>query len=173
MFWSSVDLTGNQTEEAHGVPQSRFWSSVDLTGNQTLILICTPIIMFWSSVDLTGNQTRVADEQIRDLFWSSVDLTGNQTTYLPRPLLSPFWSIVDLTGNQTDGARAIVAVSKNRNGHVFITENSLGKIFFVDPQTNKRYSNVNLNKVCGAQVIRIDDQKFTKYARNAFSTQKV
>lgn len=72
-----------------------------------------------------------------------------------------------------DGARAIVAVSKNRNGHVFITENSRGKIFFVDPQTNKRYSNVNLNKVSGAQVIRIDNQKFTEYARNAFSTQKV
>ena len=88
------------------------------------------------------------------MFWSSVDLTGNQTTYLPRPLLSPFWSSVDLTGNQT-------------------TENSRGKIFFVDSQTNKRYSNVNLNKVSAAQVIRIDNQKFTEYARNAFTTQKV
>ena len=34
-FWSSVDLTGNQTEDATGSIHPLFWSSVDLTGNQT------------------------------------------------------------------------------------------------------------------------------------------
>ena len=35
----------------------RFWSSVELTGNQTLArLLCQPL-RFWSSVELTGNQT--------------------------------------------------------------------------------------------------------------------
>ena len=34
-FWSSVDLTGNQTAY-HGYEYfPEFWSSVDLTGNQT------------------------------------------------------------------------------------------------------------------------------------------
>ena len=35
MFWSSVDLTGNQTIEHASSMASSFWSSVDLTGNQT------------------------------------------------------------------------------------------------------------------------------------------
>ena len=34
-----------------------FWSSVDLTGNQTAACVAIAIIVFWSSVDLTGNQT--------------------------------------------------------------------------------------------------------------------
>ena len=35
MFWSSVDLTGNQTSLGGSAHAFRFWSSVDLTGNQT------------------------------------------------------------------------------------------------------------------------------------------
>ena len=36
MFWSSVDLTGNQTCHTSGISPILFWSSVDLTGNQTV-----------------------------------------------------------------------------------------------------------------------------------------
>ena len=35
MFWSSVDLTGNQTDRHVAFVDRLFWSSVDLTGNQT------------------------------------------------------------------------------------------------------------------------------------------
>ena len=35
LFWSSVDLTGNQTEDIQDEMLAMFWSSVDLTGNQT------------------------------------------------------------------------------------------------------------------------------------------
>ena len=35
-FWSSVDLTGNQTLWSHTHHEKQFWSSVDLTGNQTV-----------------------------------------------------------------------------------------------------------------------------------------
>ena len=34
-----------------------FWSSADLTGNQTSEIISNLTIEFWSSADLTGNQT--------------------------------------------------------------------------------------------------------------------
>ena len=34
-FWSSVELTGNQTVASEGLDVGRFWSSVELTGNQT------------------------------------------------------------------------------------------------------------------------------------------
>lgn len=71
------------------------------------------------------------------------------------------------------GSRAIVAVRNGSNGHVFIAENIKGKVKYVDPQTNKRYNNLSLAKVSDAQVIRIDNQKFTEYARNAFTRQKV
>ena len=57
-FWSSVDLTGNQTTVGLESPELAFWSSVDLTGNQTLFNVSLRILLFWSSVDLTGNQTR-------------------------------------------------------------------------------------------------------------------
>lgn len=72
-----------------------------------------------------------------------------------------------------DGARAIVGVSKGNNGHVFIAENSHGKISYIDPQTNKRYGSVNLRNIDNATVTRIDDQSFTGYARHAFTRQKV
>lgn len=72
-----------------------------------------------------------------------------------------------------NGARAIVHVRQGRNGHVFIAENVRGRINYVDPQTNKRYSGINLKHVSGAQVTRIDDQRFTEYARNAFTRRKV
>ena len=35
----------------------KFWSSVDLTGNQTAAVEVPEAMPFWSSVDLTGNQT--------------------------------------------------------------------------------------------------------------------
>ena len=35
----------------------KFWSSVDLTGNQTKVYMVNYDVLFWSSVDLTGNQT--------------------------------------------------------------------------------------------------------------------
>ena len=58
-----------------------FWSSVDLTGNQTTIIVDIGVVAFWSSVDLTGNQTLLLlGEGVKE-FWSSVDLTGNQTLY--------------------------------------------------------------------------------------------
>lgn len=72
-----------------------------------------------------------------------------------------------------DGARAIVGVSKGRNGHVFIAENSNGKISYIDPQTNKRYGSVNLRSIDNTTVTRIDNQSFTGYARHAFTRQKV
>ena len=56
-----------------------FWSSVDLTGNQTASFACWANDAFWSSVDLTGNQTRERERVDTRTFWSSVDLTGNQT----------------------------------------------------------------------------------------------
>ena len=37
VFWSSVDLTGNQTQNERKSAIDMFWSSVDLTGNQTFI----------------------------------------------------------------------------------------------------------------------------------------
>ena len=57
----------------------QFWSSVDLTGNQTYIMGCVHMGEFWSSVDLTGNQTPTIAGIDATKFWSSVDLTGNQT----------------------------------------------------------------------------------------------
>ena len=59
----------------------QFWSSVDLTGNQTSVLFDFAYTEFWSSVDLTGNQTEEEDYTYSDEFWSSVDLTGNQTFF--------------------------------------------------------------------------------------------
>lgn len=71
-----------------------------------------------------------------------------------------------------NGSRAIVHVSTGGKGHVFIAENVRGKINYVDPQTNKRYSNINLSRVSGAQLTRIDNQDFTEYARNAFTRKR-
>ena len=71
------------------------------------------------------------------------------------------------------GSRAIVRVRSGRNGHVFIAENVNGKIKYVDPQTNERYSGLNLKRVSNASVTRIDNQSFTDYAKNAFTRQKV
>ena len=66
-----------------------FWSSVDLTGNQTYIYKMIDMPMFWSSVDLTGNQTMYGSKSGSSLFWSSVDLTGNQTRVRKaKPVLS-------------------------------------------------------------------------------------
>ena len=59
LFWSSVDLTGNQTGHLGAAAVCAFWSSVDLTGNQTDEKFSRSENQFWSSVDLTGNQTRV------------------------------------------------------------------------------------------------------------------
>ena len=57
LFWSSVDLTGNQTIATKDCTTEVFWSSVDLTGNQTSTVLHVFALLFWSSVDLTGNQT--------------------------------------------------------------------------------------------------------------------
>ena len=46
MFWSSVDLTGNQTFDAEKRTVHLFWSSVDLTGNQTLYDAAVALIRF-------------------------------------------------------------------------------------------------------------------------------
>ena len=59
----------------------RFWSSVDLTGNQTTAAKLVKVWQFWSSVDLTGNQTATKTQIVNNQFWSSVDLTGNQTPW--------------------------------------------------------------------------------------------
>ena len=63
MFWSSVDLTGNQTVGYVRPVRDVFWSSVDLTGNQTFGYLWMNWRGFWSSVDLTGNQTKYNDRQ--------------------------------------------------------------------------------------------------------------
>ena len=42
LFWSSVDLTGNQTSSSVSSSSTLFWSSVDLTGNQTEVSITVP-----------------------------------------------------------------------------------------------------------------------------------
>lgn len=72
-----------------------------------------------------------------------------------------------------NGARAIISVGNKHQGHAFIAENIRGKITYVDPQSNKRYNALNLSKVTRASVIRIDNQDFTEYAKNAFTRQKV
>lgn len=72
------------------------------------------------------------------------------------------------------GARAIIRVHKaSGRGHVFIAENVGGKIWYIDPQLNTRSDKLSLRKVSSAEVVRIDNQKFTEYARNAFTRQKV
>ena len=57
----------------------QFWSSVNLTGNQTVLAPLVHGHAFWSSVNLTGNQTEEVGIFLNLLFWSSVNLTGNQT----------------------------------------------------------------------------------------------
>lgn len=71
------------------------------------------------------------------------------------------------------GSRAIVRVARGGNGHVFIVENVRGRMTYVDPQTNSRYSKLSLSHVSMASLVRIDNQQFTDYARKAFTTQKV
>ena len=46
----------------------KFWSSVDLTGNQTLDGRLELFLLFWSSVDLTGNQTVYACDTYPESF---------------------------------------------------------------------------------------------------------
>lgn len=73
-----------------------------------------------------------------------------------------------------NGARAIITVNKsNGNGHAFIAEYHSGKVSYIDPQTNSRYTKLNLSKVASSTVTRVDNQKFTEYAKNAFTRQKV
>ena len=60
LFWSSVELTGNQTVDSMGCADRGFWSSVELTGNQTDVYASMLKPWFWSSVELTGNQTQGA-----------------------------------------------------------------------------------------------------------------
>ena len=72
-----------------------------------------------------------------------------------------------------NGSRAIIQIRKGRNGHVFIAENKNGKVQYIDPQTNERYNKVSFKHVSNVSVIRIDNQSFTEYAKNAFTRQKV
>ena len=67
-FWSSVDLTGNQTRQVSLDHMYLFWSSVDLTGNQTSAALGPHPLEFWSSVDLTGNQTYIRPIRYIDSF---------------------------------------------------------------------------------------------------------
>ena len=50
-----------------------FWSSVDLTGNQTVSQDTVVYILFWSSVDLTGNQT-YPRRQLTELRFGAVSI---------------------------------------------------------------------------------------------------
>ena len=114
-FWSSVELTGNQTERQGINYPNLFWSSVELTGNQTVVEPGAEIALFWSSVELTGNQTVARHGDQGQLFWSSVELTGNQTQYMATNAQFAFWSSVELAGNQTCSAAyplASLATSK-------------------------------------------------------------
>lgn len=72
-----------------------------------------------------------------------------------------------------DGARSIIHVSNSKGGHVFIAENKGGKIYYIDPQLNGRYTRLDLSMVSQVRVTRIDNQQFTDYAKNAFTRQKV
>lgn len=72
-----------------------------------------------------------------------------------------------------NGARAIVRVSRGYYGHVFIAEFAGGKIKYIDPQTNKKYSKLSLSRSSSASLVRLDNQQFTEYARNAFTRQRV
>lgn len=71
------------------------------------------------------------------------------------------------------GSRAIISVGKGVDGHVFIAENVGGKITYIDPQHNKRFSKLRFSHVTRASVTRIDNLQFTDYAKNAFTTQRV
>lgn len=71
------------------------------------------------------------------------------------------------------GSRAFIKVRNGRNGHVFIAENIGGKITYIDPQDNRRYTKLSLRRVKSAAVVRVDNQQFTDYAKNAFTTQRV
>ena len=51
----------------------KFWSSVDLTGNQTLDGRLELFLLFWSSVDLTGNQTLPAASK-QDVSFGAVSI---------------------------------------------------------------------------------------------------
>ena len=99
-FWSSVNLTGNQTHFRQLRHRLWFWSSVNLTGNQTTGMLFTLQAGFWSSVNLTGNQTPHSTHMSRSWFWSSVNLTGNQTRLRDGRPGRRFWSGANLTGNQ-------------------------------------------------------------------------
>ena len=72
-----------------------------------------------------------------------------------------------------NNARAIVRVRRGQNGHVFIAENHGGNITYIDPQDNTKYNNLKLSNVRETALVRIDNQQFTEYARNAFTRQKV
>jgi len=70
------------------------------------------------------------------------------------------------------GSRAIISVRKGYNGHVFIAENNNGKIKYIDPQTNSNYSKLSLSSSTSSSIVRIDNQKFTEYAKNAFTRKR-
>lgn len=72
-----------------------------------------------------------------------------------------------------NGSRAIIVVAKGNKGHAFIAEYHSGKVSYIDPQTNKKYNKISLKNVSSSTVTRVDDQKFTEYAKNAFTRQKV
>ena len=52
-----------------------------------------------------------------------------------------------------DGARAIVRVRKSTIGHVFIAENKGGKIIYIDPQINERYTKLGLRKLKTGRIV--------------------
>ena len=70
-----------------------FWSSVELTGNQTVLLEQRLLEEFWSSVELTGNQTHHVLKRREQTFWSSVELTGNQTRMEHAPSACGFGAV--------------------------------------------------------------------------------
>ena len=78
-FWSSVNLTGNQTNARGADLYNPFWSSVNLTGNQTVTANKLVRLLFWSSVNLTGNQTeRGARDQLRAFLGRRQSVAGNK-----------------------------------------------------------------------------------------------
>lgn len=61
-----------------------------------------------------------------------------------------------------NGSRATVTVSKGLKGHAFIAEYNSGKVSYIDPQTNSRYTRLNLKNVSSSTVTRVDNQSFTE-----------
>ena len=89
----SIEISQGERLFAVGILLQWFWSSVALTGNETQARKRGNMIGFWSSVALTGNETPEVAQLIKLLFWSSVALTGNETIVISKYIVSCFGAV--------------------------------------------------------------------------------